>query len=303
MATKVNFPYGWKDGIAIRGVPILSTYANNVYYVSSVVGSDTGKSGKTQAKPLATLTAALAKCTDSKSDIIMLMPGHAETVDAAGDIVINKIGAQIIGLGSGTLRPTFTFATDTAATITVTAANVGISNCIFTNTKDALVTGISISAAGCEIRGCTFNYTSTNDALTWITTDANCDGFVFQDNDCLGDHAGPTEFMTLIGVDRARIVGNSMVGSYSTAIVNAITTACTNLLIVNNYFANTVIDKLWIDLVASSTGRIAYNVGSVVSTAGITDANIIDAADCQLAENFASDAVGETAKLIGVVSA
>lgn len=303
MAAKVNFPYGWKDGIAIRGVPIVNTYANNVYYVSSLVGSNTGNSGKTQAKPLATTTAALAKCTDSKSDIIFLMPGHAETIASAAAIAINKIGVQIIGLGTGTLMPTFTFATDTAATITVTAANVSISGCSFINTKDSLVTGISITAPNCEIRGCKFTYTSTNDALTWITTDATCDDFVFVDNYALGDHAGPTEFMTLIGVDRAIIAGNRIRGSYSTANINAITTACTNIIISDNRLSNTVIDAKVIAMVVSSTGGIEFNRGSVASTAGITAANIISAASCQLTENYFSDAIAETGLLCGVVSA
>ena len=56
-------------------------------------------------------------------------------------------------------------------------------------------------------------------------------------------------------------------------------------------------------MVAASTGGIEYNSGQTVSTAGITDANIIVAANCQLTQNYCSDQVGETGKLVGVVSA
>lgn len=301
MGAKIAYPKGWSGGISIRGIPIVNTAPANVFYVSSVTGASTN-SGKTQSKPLATVAQAVAKCTASRGDIVFCLPGHVETFATAAALTLNKIGVQVIGLGIGTIRPTFTFS-DTASQVVMSAANVGIHNCIHTCAVDSLVNGFALTAAGISFTGNTFNYTSTNDSLMWILTDSGSDDFVFQNNYCLGDHAGPTEFMRLIGVDRAIITDNFISGSYSTAVINGITTASTNLLIDNNTLMNSVTNKLWIDLVASCTGRIQNNVGTVVSTAGITDANIIDAANCQLSGNYASDAAGETGRLIGVVSA
>lgn len=301
MGAKIDYPKGWSGGIAIRGVPIVNTAPANVYYVSSVTGASTN-SGKTQTKPLATVAQALEKCTASRGDIILVMPGHVETLATAAALTVNKIGTQVIGLGFGTLRPTFSF-TDTASQVILSSANTGMHNCIFTCAVDSLVNGFSITAPGVGFTYNTFNYTSTNDSLMWIATTAAADDFVFQHNYCLADHVGPTEFIRLVGADRAIITDNFINGSFSTAAINGITTESTNLLIDGNTFMNSVTDKLWIDLVANCTGRIQNNVGTVVSTAGITDANIIDAANCQLYGNYASDAVGETAKLIGVVSA
>jgi hypothetical protein len=58
----------------------------------------------------------------------MVMPGHTETVSAAGSIACDVAGVAIVGLGSGSLRPTISFTTATAATITVSAANVAVKN-------------------------------------------------------------------------------------------------------------------------------------------------------------------------------
>lgn len=120
-----NFP----NGVSSQGIPLvpgvpLST--GTYFFVSSVVGSD-GNTGRDKAHPLATLQAAVNKCTAGKADVILLMPGHAETVTAT-NIALNVEGVQIYGLGSGLKRPTFTYGA-AAATITVSAANCGVHNC------------------------------------------------------------------------------------------------------------------------------------------------------------------------------
>jgi len=166
------------------------------------------------------------------------------------------------------------------------------------------VSGVLVTAAGCEIADCDFTSpTATNDALLWVLTTAAGDDLVVARNRIRASNAGPNCAIRLVGADRARIVDNYIIGSFAVSAIDALTTACLELLIARNTLCNSVTDKLAIDLVAASTGRIEYNNGTVVSTAGITDANIIDAANCQLAENYFSDAVGETGKLIGTVSA
>lgn len=96
--------YGsFADGIIIRGVPLLTLYPGNVYWVDSNGG---GGSRGTFAHPVATLLAAHALVTSDNGDIIAIKPGHAETYTATVDF--SKSGFAIIGLGYGDNRPTFT---------------------------------------------------------------------------------------------------------------------------------------------------------------------------------------------------
>jgi hypothetical protein len=126
-----NYPFG----IASYGLPVLPggipPTTGKVVFVCNATnanGSD-GNRGTDPSQPLATVNAAYALCTANRGDLIIVMPGHAETVTATS-IAHNVAGVQVIGLGSGALRPTFTFGA-AAATITVSAANGGWSNCRF----------------------------------------------------------------------------------------------------------------------------------------------------------------------------
>lgn len=96
--------YGsFADGIVIRGMPLLTLYPGNVYWVDSNGG---GGSKGTFAHPVATLAAAHALVTSDNGDIIAMKPGHAETYTETVDF--SKSGFAIIGLGYGDNRPTFT---------------------------------------------------------------------------------------------------------------------------------------------------------------------------------------------------
>ena len=96
--------YGaFADGIIIRGMPLLTLYPGNVYWVDSNGG---GGSKGTFSHPVATLAAAHSLVTTDNGDIIVIKPGHAETYTAT--VEFSKSGFAIIGLGYGFNRPTFT---------------------------------------------------------------------------------------------------------------------------------------------------------------------------------------------------
>ena len=100
----------------------------NIFFVSSVDGSD-NDSGTSPVSAKATVDAAIGLCTANNDDVIVLLPGHAETVTATS-IARDVAGVRIIGLGKGLKRPTFTFGA-AAATITVSGANCSWENCHF----------------------------------------------------------------------------------------------------------------------------------------------------------------------------
>lgn len=159
--------------------------SGKILYVSSVSGASTND-GLSPSRPKATLAQALALCTANIGDIIYLMAGHAETISAA--TAITPAGVTIIGLGTGTARPTFTFDTLTSASFTCAVANVSFTNCIFVANVASIVTCFSLTTGATDftVTNCLFYDTATNKMFLVIITvgaGANgCDGLYFCDN-------------------------------------------------------------------------------------------------------------------------
>lgn len=132
-----NFPGGFMAGLSVRGMPLLQCQPGNVYWLSNstvlergcIAGSD--RNPGTFQKPFATLDFAIAACSQSSGDIIMVKPGHRETVSSATTLHFDVAGMAIVGLGNGTNRPTFVFDTAATANITLRSANVAIQNLLF----------------------------------------------------------------------------------------------------------------------------------------------------------------------------
>lgn len=131
-----NYPGGFAAGLSVRGMPLLQTQPGNVFWVSnssvlergSIAGSD--RNPGTYQKPFATLDGAIGFCTQMAGDIIMVKPGHRETISSATALILDVNGVAIVGLGSGAMRPTFTFDTAATANATLRAANMSIQNCV-----------------------------------------------------------------------------------------------------------------------------------------------------------------------------
>lgn len=143
MGQITNFPQGFAAGLNVRGMPLLQMNPGNTYWVSNnpqlptnaqqnkdaIIGSD-GNRGTFQ-RPFATLLYALQQCNHNTGDIIFIKPGHVETLSNATALIMATAGVSVIGLGSGTSRPTFIMDTATTANIPVRAANMAIQNCLF----------------------------------------------------------------------------------------------------------------------------------------------------------------------------
>lgn len=220
-----RFPSGVKNGISVRGMPLMQTHPGNIIWLgnSSVLvgGAASGSDGNdgTWHRPMATLNGALTKCQASAGDIIFIKPGHAETISAATIAALSVAGVAIVGLGAGSLRPTFTFTTATTANIPVTAANVSIQNCLFiANFADiaSLFTATGTNTpTDFAIESCEFRDTSAIlNALTIFTDNAtanSCNGFRFVGNriSSLGTTAATTAIkLTGAAHDRVTITDN-----------------------------------------------------------------------------------------------
>lgn len=74
----------------------------------------------------ATIDAAIGYCTANRGDVILVAPGHTEDI-TNGSIAADVAGVTIIGLGSGSMKPTLTY-TATNSKINVTAADCKFKN-------------------------------------------------------------------------------------------------------------------------------------------------------------------------------
>ena len=159
------------------------------YYASSVTGaastSTGGASGKSYREASSTLAGVLNKVTAAQGDRIILLEGHAETISSASALTLSKAGIEIIGLGRGSNRPTFTLDTITTATINVTAARVTIRNCIFRANFADIVAFFTLTAAKYfTLDNCRFEAVATDMNALYVVdtnaTTADADGLTIQ---------------------------------------------------------------------------------------------------------------------------
>jgi hypothetical protein len=182
-----NYPAGFANGLTVRGVPILQTNPGRVVWVGNastiLTGQRSGSDGNkgTFDAPFGTLDFAVGQCTGGRGDIIVIKPGHAETISTATALALDVAGISIVGLGMGTNRPTFTLDTATTATIGVTAANISIQNCVFTaNFADIVSVFTLTTAKNFALENCYVKATATNmnflNVVDTNATTADADG-------------------------------------------------------------------------------------------------------------------------------
>lgn len=265
------FPNGFPNGLVLRGLPLLQTQPGNVYWVSNsttlasweIVGSN-GNPG-TYTKPFATIAYALTKCQANHGDIIIVKAGYTQTIADATTLLFNVAGVAIIGLGSGSSRPTLTFSA-AASNIPITAANCSLQNFLFkANHADVAsvftATGTS-TPTDFNIEGCEFrDGSSILNFLTVFTGNAtanSCDGFRFYGNkvSSLGTTASTTAIVLSSNTDRLYIEYNrgvSAVLNDTAAVLAAGTAQLTSFFLTGN---------VWERPNTSSTG------GSFISGSG-----------------------------------
>src|SRR3954447_6326802 len=100
MLTNLSLPNGvvLNETQTLLGAGQLFT-TGKVLYVSSLGGNNINV-GNDPAAPIATVAQAISQCRANKGDIIVILPGHTETVTATS-INVNVAGVTIVGLGSG----------------------------------------------------------------------------------------------------------------------------------------------------------------------------------------------------------
>ncbi len=260
--------------------------SGTIFWVHSGTGTDAAGYGQNPDAPLATIDYAVGLCTANKGDVIVVMPGHAETVSAAGGLDLDVAGITIIGVGNGTLQPTVTLDTDAAADVDVDAANITVENIHFRANFADIVAAIDVNATDFTLRRCRFTSVATNmNALIWVQ-DAAAVGssrMTIEECLCIDKAAANTHFVNFAGTGDGHIIrDNVLIGDWGTMCIGG-AGVVTNAVIVRNYISNAASDNdSCINFAATATGICMHNH----ACGGAAQANGITATAMAISQNY-----------------
>jgi hypothetical protein len=251
MATQgmTQFPGGFANGLSVRGMPLVQTQTGKVFWVlksgaANQVGQKDGSDGNrgTYDAPFATIAGALGMCTAGRGDTIFVKAGHTEAIADATTLALNVKGVAIIGLGTGSSRPTLTFGTATTANIPITAADMAIQNILFVCNFAAVVSVFTATSTNTptdfSVERCEFRDTSSvKNFISIVTGNATAnslDGLRFVGNriSSLGISTATTALKIASDTDRVTIqdnYGNWAVLNNTAAMLAAGSAQVTNL--------------------------------------------------------------------------
>ena len=217
-----NFPNGISSfGIPLVGAgPILTT--GNIFFVSSVTGSN-GNSGTEAARPWSTVDYAIGRCTANQGDHVIVMPNHAETsTNTAGYWAFDVAGLTFIGIGSAKQRPRLLLDGGTASTVTISAADVTLSNFEFSAGTASVVRAINLTGSGAWLDQIEFNDNAASENFLVAidgtsTTDENAANLRVTNSRFITADAGATEFIVLLADVTGLVATDNLFVSEGTA--------------------------------------------------------------------------------------
>lgn len=265
----------------------------NYFFVDSNAAS--GGNGYSPEGAVQTLNAAVALCTANNGDIILVMEGHAETLDSAADVDLSVAGIRVIGLGHGNSRPTFTW-TAAAATFAVGASSVWVENILFVaNFTNGVTEGVDIDDAHTDVtfKDCEWRSTSaTKEFLKGVTIAASAARITF--DGCFFYETGGGDATAAIfsegALDRLVVKNCEFDGTWTAAVIDidAGTAVVVRPRIINNICYNSDTGAgLFCTLDSTVVGFFVGN------RSGIGKANTVPVTDASASvfiDNLATDA-------------
>lgn len=265
-----------------RGMPVLGGLWGNIFYVDDAgAGGTTG--GRAPEEAVTTLDAAHNLATASNGDLILALPGHNETLAAAG-LVCDSAGITFIGLGRGADRPTLSF-NATTSDIDVTAGAVTLCNFLLTGDVDAVANAIEVTGADLALLNCEWRDVTGN-ALQLASFSAAADrplidGLFFTGSQTIGSGSGITNsVLVFTGCDNPVVRNSTIITRADISLIECRTTAVVRLEVYNCRLSNlddraagtagTAVE----DVVTGSTGLIGPDL---FITLGADAANITEA--------------------------
>ena len=243
-----NYPNGFENGLVLKGVPVEIPHPGKVFWVNnSTVLPDGGIAGSngnpgTYKKPFSTVDYAIGKCTANRGDVIYVMPGHVEDITTAEGVDFDVAGVKCIGLGYGAKQARFDM-TAAAGDVTINTNNTHIYNMNFRANVTSVTIGLSILTLSTDtvIKGCKFDVetTTTDEFLIAINLGVGCDRTIIED--CVIDMGlgGAAVGIKLVGAsNNVDVLRNRIVGDYSLANIDGITTLSKEVYIEDNMLIN-----------------------------------------------------------------
>lgn len=300
-----NYPNGFTHGLTVRGIPLTMQYPGEVFWVDGssitpprgVVGGANGNPG-TFNQPFATIDYAIGKCLASRGDIIVVKPGHTETIATDGGITADVADVAIIGLGSGTSRPTVTLGTLAAAAVVVSAANVTMMNIVFTANVADITNAFDVTAANLALLNCEWNEGGANlnylDIIAATGAANTADGLHVEGCVSSSIDAGINSFISITDdLDRLVCNDNLVVHDHANALAMILCATGKDLtncqVLRNQYHSLKATGDILIDNdTTANSGTVAYNIASHADTAAEV---LIDADGVGMFENFATGVI------------
>jgi hypothetical protein len=292
------------NGVSSYGIPVLGSgpifSTGNVYFVHN--SGSNNNSGIDPGRPLATLDAAVNKCTANNGDTIVVMPNHAESLAADSAVDIDVAGVTVIGMGVGENRPTFTFITLTTADFKLAAADVKVQNLLFKAGIDALTGPIEISGDDCKLLNCEYrddaaNNYETIDVIVTTGTPLRMEigGFVYHSDGDLGGASPQQSIIQLNGADHAWIHHCWLVAFAATGVIEDATVSDSVLIedcVIENQETSPTVAVLLQGTTSGTMRRCHIRVAS--GTTYLTAAN-----DMQFFESYGVGTDADSGDIVG----
>jgi hypothetical protein len=170
-------PYIYENGIGGSTGSILATaprlvMSGAVWYVDSTTGTDAASpAGQDRVKPLATLAQAYTNA--SAGDIIVFLAGHTEIITS--NVTLAKAGLALIGEGTTTTMPKFTWNGVGGVPYTLSAINCYVDNLWFAASSQSPGSSgrVRVTGAGNIFVGCKFDSGANDDYAALAIEAAN----------------------------------------------------------------------------------------------------------------------------------
>ena len=273
-------------------------HPGNAYFVDSNSGSDTNK-GTSWENALATIDAAVNKCTASNGDVIWVHPAHAENLAADSAIDIDLAGVSVIGIRRGRLMPTLT-GTAIAGDCKLAAAGVSIRNLRFLGGIDAMTGIVEVSGADCAILDCEYRDV-TGQATDAIITTAAADRLLIDGLRFMGAAgAGANSAIAVVGADDTEIRNFYIYGNFAVGGIDFRTTLSARVNIhTGKIWTENAADIAIVDTITSSTGFIGPDIQIMLKDNAANITTAVTGATFQLVDPvYVVNLVNEKAMLI-----
>ena len=292
---------------ALQDIIGKSRTTGNTFFVDSG-GADTsdadGRDGRNPAKPFATLDFAIGTCTANNGDLIVVMPGHAETIATGTALAPDVAGVTIVGLGKGSFRPTFTMSA-VASSIVLSAANVSLENFLFLIEHDVTI-AIEYTAADCSVINCEFRNRVAATARQFVNaidiggaSGNDCDRAVVRGCKFTAPAIGSASCVLISAVTEGIVIeGCWCFGDFADACIQS-AVIHTNCMVRNNVLKNTNSAEHALQFDTTSTGFLIENYYAT-DIAGAVGS--VDMGACNSFECYATDAVDVSGLLAPVVA-